>query len=271
MCVRARALEAPACGGAACGAAGAALPARAVRLPLPHLTIVLPRAPGSLLAGSVGVAQRCVARRASPRAMGLFDKAKEAAIEAAAKAAEAAAGAAGFSKTDDDYISRFVDLEERKGTTQAEVGGNTGGKDSYSVTFLGSNGEAQVVECPADGYILDAAIEAEVDLPYTCKAGICGVCVGRVAEGSVDQSDIVDLSYCLEEEDIAKGCALLCMSRPTSDVTLETQCDWGYRLGMEEWKGATGNVGDAVAKEWESISESAAKAEKAEAESAKNL
>ena len=39
-------------------------------------------------------------------------------------------------------------------------------------------------------YILDAGIEAGLELPYTCKGGICGCCVGRVAEGEVDQSDV---------------------------------------------------------------------------------
>lgn len=49
--------------------------------------------------------------------------------------------------------------------------------------------------------------------------------------------------------------ALLCMSKPASDCVIETQCDWGYLLGMEEWKGATGNINEAVADEWTSISE----------------
>lgn len=33
---------------------------------------------------------------------------------------------------------------------------------------------------------------------------------------------------------------LLCMARATSDCTFETQSDWGYSLGVAEWKGATG-------------------------------
>ena len=40
------------------------------------------------------------------------------------------------------------------------------------------------------GYILDAALDAGLELPFTCKAGICGCCVGRVADGAVDQSDV---------------------------------------------------------------------------------
>jgi hypothetical protein len=34
--------------------------------------------------------------------------------------------------------------------------------------------------------------------------------------------------------------ALLCMSRATSDLVIETQCDWGYSLGVGEWRGASG-------------------------------
>ena len=40
----------------------------------------------------------------------------------------------------------------------------------------------------------------------------------------------------------AQGMALLCMSRPVEDCTVETQSDWGYSLGVGEWKGATGHI-----------------------------
>ena len=40
-----------------------------------------------------------------------------------------------------------------------------------------------------------------------------------------------------------QGMALLCMARPVSDVVrIETQSDWGYSLGVGEWKGATGHI-----------------------------
>lgn len=44
----------------------------------------------------------------------------------------------------------------------------------------------------------------------------------------------------LPQEEQAKGMALLCMSRAKSDVDIETQCDWGYSLGVGEWQGASG-------------------------------
>lgn len=116
----------------------------------------------------------------------------------------------------------------------------------YSVTFKGANDQEVVVEVPEDTYLLDAADEAGLELPSTCRGGICGTCVGRVVKGTVDQSDIQDLDYTLDEEQQASGLALLCMARPESDCVIETQCDWGYGIalgGTENWKGATGFKG----------------------------
>lgn len=57
-------------------------------------------------------------------------------------------------------------------------------------------------------------------------------------------SQIPDLTFTVSEEEQAQGMALLCMARPVSDrVVIETQSDWGYSLGVAEWKGATGEIG----------------------------
>jgi 2Fe-2S type ferredoxin len=97
-----------------------------------------------------------------------------------------------------------------------------------------------VIDCPDDQYIFDAAEEVGLDLPATCRGGICGACVARVAQGTVDASDIDDLRYCISEDEEAQGMALLCMTRATSDCVIETQSDWGYSLGVGDWKGASG-------------------------------
>eukprot|EP00883_Tetradesmus_obliquus_P010273 jgi/Sobl393_1/2991/SZX71833.1 len=89
-------------------------------------------------------------------------------------------------------------------------------------------------------YILEAAEQAGLDLPATCKAGICGTCVGRIAQGQIDPSDIADIEFTITKEEQEQGLAMLCMSRPCSDLVIETQCDWGYSLGVKEWEGATG-------------------------------
>ncbi|KAK9839436.1 hypothetical protein WJX81_001882 [Elliptochloris bilobata] len=112
-----------------------------------------------------------------------------------------------------------------------------------TVTFLGAGGQSISVECPKDTYILDAGLDAGVELPYTCRGGICGACVGRVASGETDPSDIDDLTFVLSQDEIDQGMALLCMTRPVSDVTVETQSDWGYSLGVADWKGPSGHIG----------------------------
>jgi ring-1,2-phenylacetyl-CoA epoxidase subunit PaaE len=61
--------------------------------------------------------------------------------------------------------------------------------------------------------ILDAAIHNGIDLPYSCKGGVCSTCSARVVEGEVK----MDVCYALEPEDVAKGYVLTCQSHPKTE------------------------------------------------------
>jgi ferredoxin len=89
----------------------------------------------------------------------------------------------------------------------------------YKVQFLNKSKNIDVViECPDDKFLLEAAEDNNIELPYSCRAGSCSTCLGKVVSGSVDQPD----QSFLDEDQIQKGFVLTCVAYPTSNSTILT-------------------------------------------------
>ena len=61
--------------------------------------------------------------------------------------------------------------------------------------------------------LLDAALEASLDAPYACKAGVCSTCRAKVLEGEAEMA----VNHALEDYEVRQGYVLTCQCFPLSD------------------------------------------------------
>ncbi len=88
---------------------------------------------------------------------------------------------------------------------------------NHEVTII-LNGEEYKITVEPGRYILETALDADLNMPFSCQSGLCTACRGKLISGKVQMDDPDGLS----EEEIAEGYVLTCVSHPvTNDVVIE--------------------------------------------------
>jgi ring-1,2-phenylacetyl-CoA epoxidase subunit PaaE len=102
------------------------------------------------------------------------------------------------------------------GERQKAVLGTSGKTlDDIALTVV-LDGKSHEMRMNANEHILDVALASGLDLPYSCKGGVCCTCRAKVMQGAV----VMDKNFTLESWESDQGFVLSCQARPTSNAVV---------------------------------------------------
>jgi ring-1,2-phenylacetyl-CoA epoxidase subunit PaaE len=119
------------------------------------------------------------------------------------------------------HSERFA-VVEQAGAVQPRPEKAAPGAVGASVAVV-MDGRRRTFSMPMAGEtVLEAAERAGLDLPYSCRAGVCSTCRTKLVKGAVEMAQ----NYALEPWEVEAGFVLVCQSTPT---TSELELDYDQR------------------------------------------
>jgi ring-1,2-phenylacetyl-CoA epoxidase subunit PaaE len=113
--------------------------------------------------------------------------------------------------TDNGIDKDRIHFELFKAAKPAEIEekANVSGKTQVTITV---DNETTTFEMSSKQTILEAALDEDIDAPYSCQGGICCSCLARLKEGEVTMRQ----NNILTEKEVASGLILTCQAQPTT-------------------------------------------------------
>ena len=109
------------------------------------------------------------------------------------------------------HIEYFTSIIEEPKKDPSDIKGSV-----CEVTVI-ADGKETTFQLATDGdAILDAAMDAGVDAPFSCKGAVCATCRAKVMEGKVNMT----MNYALTDDEVEEGYILTCQAHPTTPVVL---------------------------------------------------
>ncbi len=90
-------------------------------------------------------------------------------------------------------------------------------KDAKITIILDDDDFSFVYEDPDDN-LIDAALDADIDVPFSCMAGVCSSCRAKIVKGEV----LMEERHSLTDEEIEEGYILVCQAKPTTPEVVIT-------------------------------------------------
>ena len=114
--------------------------------------------------------------------------------------------------TEHDIAEKHIHYELFKAATPSVDDSNTRSNDSTKITVIVDDEETSF-EMSQKNTILEASLDEDLDVPYSCQGGICSSCIARLKEGNATMRQ----NNILTDSEIAEGLILTCQAHPTTN------------------------------------------------------
>lgn len=111
------------------------------------------------------------------------------------------------------HVERFISLPDEESLAAAPAEPPPPDAVDEAEVALQLNGQLHHLRCRGTETLLEAALRAGLNAPYSCQAGMCAACMCQVQEGSVHLRH----NEVLDKKDLAKAWTLACQAVPTSE------------------------------------------------------